>query len=433
MRSCLPIIGLCLAALPAFAQRPAPGAPQSRSILVTGGTVHVGDGRTIRDGAVGFRQGTIDYVGYSYGVKAAYDTVIDVTGREVYPGLILPDITLGLHEVDQVRASADERELGDIGPEVRAIAAYNTDSKVVPTVRNNGVLLAQVVPRGGIITGTSSVVQLDAWDPQDAVVRMDDGVHLHWPQAFEARGWWAEPGNTTKSEEERRAQRILQVRQFFQRAKAHAAEPRRARPDPRLDAMRGLFQGGATLFVHADRAREIQEAVLFAREMGVQRTVLVGGYDAWRVADLLRDKKVDVVLCRLHSLPMRADDPVDLPFRLPALLKERGVRFCLGYTGEMERMGSRNLAFVAGTAAAYGLGREEALRAVTLDAATILGIEARYGSLEAGKSATLFVSTGDALDMRTNRVEQAFIDGRRLDLDDTQKQLYRQYLERYAR
>ena len=172
---------------------------------------------------------------------------------------------------------------------------------------------------------------------------------------------------------------------------------------------------------------------MMAHELGVKRTVIVGGYDAWRVADLLHDKKVDVVLGRLHALPMRDDDDIDLPFRLPSLLKEKGIRFCLGYEGDMERMGARNLAFTAGTAAFFGLGKEAALQAMTLDAARVLGIDKRYGSLEPGKSATLFVSTGDALDMRTCAVTHAFIDGRHLDLDDHQRKLWRQYEQRYAR
>lgn len=423
------LFALCaLGASPLRAQRPSPGPPQTRSILVKGGTVHVGDGRTFDEGAVGFRGGRIDYVGYAYGVKAAYDTVIDIAGKHVYPGFILPDATLGLHEIDLVGATADEEEIGELEPEVRAIAAYNADSKVIATVRANGVLLAQVVPRGNILSGTSAIVRFDAWDPDDAAVRTGDGVHLDWPGAY-AGARTADDGDDPVRKA--RAKQLERIRRFFQRAKAYAAGPKDQEVDLRLDAMRGLFNGARTLFVHADRVREIQESVLFAREMGVVRTVIVGGYDAWRVADLLREKKVDVVLPRLHSLPLRADDDVDLPYRLPALLKERGVRFCLGMAGDMERPVSRNLGFVAGTASAYGLTREEALRAITLDAAAVLGIDADYGSLEPGKSATLFVSAGDALDMSGNRVEQAYIDGRRLTLDDHQKQLYRQYEQRY--
>ena len=432
MRKAATIIGICSLVCVA-AQRPSPAPAQAKSILVKGGTVHVGDGKTFDDGAVGLRNGVIDFVGYEYAVKGVYDTIIMAKGMQVYPGFILPDATLGLVEIDAVRASDDEAETGDLEPEVRTLSAYNADSKIIPTVRDNGVLLAQIAPRGNTISGTSGIVQLDAWNNNDAVVQADDGVHLNWPVAFERTGWWAEPGSTDKKEDDQRAKALGRISAFFLRAKAYSADAAPDKIDLRLAAMRGLFTGGKTLYVHADGAREIQEAVLFAKDMDVKHLVIVGGYDAWRIADLLRDKKVDVILQRLHTLPQREDEDPDLPYRLPALLKERGIRFCLGYTGDMERMGARNLGFIAGTASAYGLSAEDALRAITLDAATILGIDKRYGSLEAGKSATLFISTGDALDMRTNNVVRAFIDGRDISLDNRQKDLWKQYERRYRR
>lgn len=415
---------------PAAAQIPTPAPPQAKSILITGGTVHVGDGKVIDEGAVGFRDGRIDYVGFDYGVKAAYDTVIDAKGQHVYPGFILPDSPLGLIEVEQARATLDLSDVGLYEPELRSISAYKSDSRVTPTIRANGVLLAQVAPRGLTIAGTSSVVQLDAWDNDMAVLQADDGVWMSWPAAYQRQGWWAEPGETDSEKKDERQKRIEELRAFFRKARAYAAEPKPATVDLRLEAMRGLFTGAKALFVRADAAREIAEAVLFAKAEGVKRTVIAGGYDAWRVADLLRDNKVDVILRRTHSLPMRPEDDIDLPYKLPALLKERGIRFCLGYTGDHEHAGARNLPFTAGTARAYGLPPEDALRAITLDAAAILGIDQRCGSLAVGKDATLIVSQGDALDMRGNDVHWAFIQGRRIVLDDHQKQLYRQYTER---
>lgn len=416
------------------AQRPSPALPQKASFLITGGTVHVGDGRVIDEGAVGFRDGIIDFVGYAYGVQAEYDSVIDAKGQHVYPGLIAPDATLGIMEIEQVRATDDVNETGDFAPEARTLTAYKTDSRIIPTVRSNGVLIAQIAPRSGTIAGTSGIVQLDAWDNASAVVKADDGIHMNWPRAFQRGGWWAEPGETSSEKEDERAKRLRKLREFFATAKSYK-EWSRANPgkvDLRMQAMTGLFDGTKTLFVNANVVREIQEAVLFAKDMGVKKLVIVGGYDAWRVADLLKDNKVDVVLRRVHSLPLRDDDDVDLPYRLPAMLKEKGVRFCLGYAGDMEHMGVRNLAFTAGTASAYGLTRAEALSAITLDAARVLGIDKQCGSLEVGKDATVFISTGDALDMRTNNVVRAFIQGRHLDLDDHHKALYRQYKERYG-
>ena len=423
---------MLLTFIEASAQKPTPAPAQGKSVLLKGGTVHVGDGTVIDDAAIGFRNGSIDFVGHSYGVTAVYDTTISTKDQHVYPGLILPDNSLGLHEVDLVRATSDEDDTGEMEPELRALSAYNTDSRIIPTVRSNGVLIAQCTPRGGTISGTSSIVQLDAWDNASAAIRADDGVHLTWPRTTQRDGWWAEPGETAKTSVDERAKRLTAISDFFRRARAYAMARQHAQTDLRMEAMRGVFEGPKTLYVNADGAQDIQEAVLFAHGFGVKRTVIVGGYDAWRVADLLLDKKVDVILRRVHSLPLRDEDDVDLPFRLPALMKSKGIRFCLGYSGDMERMGSRNLAFLAGTAAAYGLSEEEALRAITLDAARVLGIDQRYGSLAVGKSATIFVSSGNALDMRTNNVTHAFIDGRHLDLDDHQKKLYRQYERRCA-
>ncbi|MEO8588474.1 MAG: amidohydrolase family protein [Flavobacteriales bacterium] len=428
------ILSLCVAVFQSASAQPiAPAPAQVKSVLVTGGTVHVGDGRVIDDGAVGFRAGRIDYVGYAYGVTTAYDTTINVTGQHVYPGFIAADAVLGLEEIEQIRSTVDKQDMGTLEPELRAISAYKADSRVIPTVRSNGVLLAQIAPRGPTIAGTSSIVQLDAWDREEATLRMDDGIFLTWPAAYQRSGWWAEPGETDREKKDERATKLEELRVFFNKASAYATVASPMEVDLRMEAMRGVFDGRKSLFVRADAAREISEAVQFAKEMGVERTVIVGGYDAWRVADLLRENKVDVVLARLHSLPLRPEDDVDLPYRLPVLLKERGVRFCLGYTGNHEHMGVRNLPFIAGTASAYGLSSEDALRAITLDAAAVLGIDDHCGSLAVGKDATLIVSNGDALDMRTNAIRHAFIQGRRIVLDDHQQQLYRLYKARYER
>ena len=429
-RTLFTLLALSLTGL-LFAQRPTPAPVQGKSVLITGGTVHTGDGRTIDEGAVGFRNGTIDFVGYAYGVTTAYDTVIDIKGQHVYPGFIAADATTGLVEIEQARSTSDQQDVGQMEPELRTIAAYKCDSRVIPTVRANGVLSAQIAPRGLTIAGTSSVVQFDAWSNDEAVVRADDGVHMTWPAAYQRGGWWAEPGETENEKKDERARVLEEIRTFFRKAKAYAEVKAPAQPDPRMEAMRGLFSGSKRLFIRANAAREIIESVQFAKAEGVLHTVIVGGYDAWRVADLLRENKVDVILRRTHSLPLRPDDDIDLPYRLPALLKERGVRFCLGYgEGSREHSGVRSLPFTAGTARAYGLAAEDALRAITLDAAAVLGIDGRCGSLTVGKDATLFVSAGDALDMRGNDVRHAFIQGRHIVLDDHQKQLYRQYLQR---
>ncbi|MBL0045356.1 MAG: hypothetical protein IPP33_13485 [Flavobacteriales bacterium] len=210
---------LVLVQVQGTAQKPTPAPPQSKSILLKGGTLHVGNGTSIDDAAVGFRNGLIDYVGHSYGITATYDTVINTIDQHIYPGLILPDNSIGLHEVDLVRATEDADETGRLEPEVRAMSAFNTDSRIIPTLRSNGVLIAQSTPRGEVIAGTSSVVQLDAWDNSTAAIKVDDGVHMTWPKAYDREGWWAEPGDVNKGKGDERTKSWMSWTNFSIRPK----------------------------------------------------------------------------------------------------------------------------------------------------------------------------------------------------------------------
>lgn len=415
----------------AYAQIPAPGASQTQSVLILNATIHVGNGRVIEQGAIAFENGNITVVtnGLTAPDKSLYDKVIDATGKHVYPGFIAPNSRLGLTEIDAVRATRDFKDVGAIVPHVRALIAYNTESRITPTVRSNGILLAQVTPKGNMVSGTSSVVQLDAWNWEDAALRTDDGIHLNWPAAYQQTGWWAQPGPAKKNAS--RDKKIAELTTFFVQAKAYCETPEPEEKNLGYEAMRGIFDGTQTLFLHANYARDILAAIEFGREHGAKKMVLVGGYDAWRVPGVLKDNHVSVMVRRVHDLPLRAEDDIDMPYKLPYLLQQAGIPFCLNNAGDMEAMGTRNLGFYAGTACAYGLSKEEALRSITLSTAEILGIDELVGSLEEGKQATLFISEGDALDMRTNNVQAAFIQGREVDLDNPQEALYRKYKARY--
>jgi imidazolonepropionase-like amidohydrolase len=411
---------------------PAPAPSQTKSILLKGGTLHVGNGVVIENAAVGFNQGKITLVA-DLSTNQVNDRdfaeVINTAGKHIYPGFIIPNSTLGLREIDAVRATRDFSETGQLNPNVRAVIAYNTESRIIPTVRNNGVLLAQVTPRYGLVSGTSSVVELDGWNWQDAAYRTDDGVHVNWPAMYSGSGWWAEPGSIEKNKETDK--QINELRAFFADSKAYAEQIPATGKNLKLEAMSGLFNGTRNLYINADYVKDIIRAVNFAKEFGVANVVIVGANDAHLVAEFLKENNVSVILNRTHSLPGRDDDDVDLPYKIPFLMQQAGVLFCLNYEGDMEAMGSRNLAFTAGTAAAYGLTKEQALMSITLNAAKILGIDKTVGTVELGKDATLFVSSGDALDMRGNQVEAAFIRGKRLTLDDPQKQLYRKYSAKF--
>ncbi|MDQ3047342.1 MAG: amidohydrolase family protein, partial [Bacteroidota bacterium] len=187
-----------------------------------------------------------------------------------------------------------------------------------------------------------------------------------------------------------------------------------------------------TLYIHANNAKEIIESVNFAKNNGITNVCIVGGKDSWMVTDLLKANNVSVMVARVHDLPDRPEDDIDLPYKLPYLLEKAGILYCLNNEGDMEAMNTRNLPFLAGTAAAYGLTKEQALKAVTLNAAKILGIDKTTGSLEKGKDANLFISTGDALDMRGNNVEAAFVKGKTIDLNNDQKALYEKYKTKYG-
>jgi len=408
-----------------------PADDQTKPIMLTGGTAHLGNGQVIENAAIGFEKGKITVVddATKANIDKSYYEVIDIKGKHVYPGFIAPNTTLGLREIDQVRATLDIKELGSLNPNVRTIIAYNTDSEIIPTVRSNGVLLAQIASKGGIISGTSSIVELDAWNWEDAAYKMDEGIYMYWPGKFKNTGWWAEPGPIEKNNNRDKHLKLLD--DFFDDAKSYIESSQTKEQNLKLEAIRGIFDGTKTLYIRSNTANDMMESVLFAQKKGVKKTVIVGGRDAWRIAGFLKEKNIPVILSRVHALPAQADDDVDMPFKQPGILQKAGVLFCIGYMGAMEAMGLRNLPFSAGTAATYGLTKEEAIQAITLNTAKILGIDKTVGSIEKGKDATIIVSTGDVLDMRTNNIEYAFIRGKKINLDNRQKQLYEKYKVKY--
>lgn len=431
MKQLLILTVLLAAAINSNAQ--IPSKPQTQAIALMGGTAHLGNGEVIENSAIVFENGKIIFVGKA--ADAKYDErttkAINVSGKQIYPGFICPNTTLGLTEIGAARATNDFTEVGDFNPNIRALIAYNTDSKIIPTVRSNGVLLAQTVPQDGVISGTSSIMELDGWNWEDAVYKADDVVHLHWAKMFSFKWNWLEdePGKIEKNK--KREEQLNSIKTFFREAKAYCQKEKIEKTNLKLEAMRGIFDGSKKLFVYADFARDIIDAVNFCKETGIANAVLVGGRDAWRVTDILKENNIPVILFRIHDLPYRADEDIDISYKIPVLLKQAGIFFCLSYEGDMGATGVRNLPFIAGTAAAYGLTKEEALITITSNTAKILGIEKSVGTIEAGKDATIIVSTGDALDMRTNNIELAFIRGKMVDLNDKQKELYKKYSQKY--
>ncbi len=411
----------------AFAIVPTPAADQSQAIALTGVVIHIGNGQVIDNGVITFDEGIITRVG---SVDDRIDTrnhlVIELPGQHVYPGFVLANTTLGLAEVASVRATLDVVEEGDINASVRSAIAYNTDSEIIPASRFNGILTAQVVPEGGLISGSSSVFKLDGWNWEDAVLSQDGGMHMRWPSLTE-RQRNSQTGILETVANENYTAQVELLTSLFQNATTYTGSPLNLN----LAAMQPLLRGNATLFIHADQAKEIISAVRFARRFNIEELVLVGGMDALMIKDFLVAENIPVLYERIHSLPGQEWYDVDTPFKTPFLLHEAGIKVGIG-GGATELQSQRNLPFFAGTAAAHGLDRETALSLITKNTAEILGVDDRVGTLEAGKDATLFISTGDALDMRTSQVFGAYIQGRDIDLYGTQQELYERYQERYS-
>ena len=408
-----------------------PAKKQTKSVLILNATAHLGNGEIIENSAIGFQDGKITLVADAKLIrisKDAYETTIDATGKHVYPGFIAPNSTLGLVEIDAVRSSDDETEIGNINPHIRSLIAYTAESKVIETVRPNGILMAQITPRGGRVSGTSSIVQLDAWNWKDAPIKENDGIHLNFPANYIRTGWWAEPGSLDANKEY--LKQIEEINSFFANSIAYLADTSKE-INLVFEAMSGLFDGTQTLFIHADENKQIIDAIEFAKKNGVKKMVIVGGFEAYKSAELLQKNNIGVLLSRVHEMPKSDDQDIDLPYKMAKLLTDKGILVGLENSGEMERMQTRNLPFLAGTCAAYGLDKEQALQLITLNTAKLLGIDNLCGSLEIGKDATLFISEGDALDMRTNKLTNAFIQGRMINLDNHQSQLYKIYKEKY--
>lgn len=411
-------------------QTPVPAKPQAKPIALTGGVAHLGNGQVIQNSIVAFDKGKLTVVADATTAKVdlAGFEVINITGKHVYPGFILPNSQVGLQEVSSIRAMNDYTERGEMNPNVRSQISYNTDTEYTPSFRFNGVLLAEATPTGGTISGTSSVMEMDGWNWEDATHTVDVAVHMNWPalmrRQFDFNTFtFAESANADYDKQ------VTDLERFFAEAVSYGAlSPKET--NLKFEAMLGLFDGKKTLMLHANNPKEIVESIRFAQRSGVKRITLVGGTGALWVADFLKENKIPVILPSTHNLPNRTDDDIDMPYKLPHLLTQAGVTVSLMDDGALH--GSRNLGFYAGTASAYGMSKEDALKTITSNTAKALGIDSRVGTLEVGKDATLFVSNGDALDYRGNVLTHAYISGKLMTLPGNQQELYERYSRKYG-
>lgn len=406
-----------------------PADKQSTAISIEGATAHLGNGKVIENSLIMFNEGKITFVGSAMMKIARQGKIIKAEGKHIYPGFIAANSTLGLVEIDAVKASDDQREIGIANPHIRSLIAYNAESKVVESMRPNGVLMAQITPRGGTISGTSSIVQLDAWNWEDAAIKVDDAIHMNWPGSFTRGRWWLGEDPALKADTKYPAN-IDKIKTYFLDAKNYLAGSKEKVHLP-YQAMEGLFNGSQKLFIHTSGKREITDAITITKELGIDNIVIVNGEGAETVTDLLVKNNVPVVLQRPHRNPNSEDDAYDYTYTIAKTLTDKGVVVSLGMEGQMERMNTRNLPFYAGTFSAHGLDKEVALQLITSNSAKILGIDNIVGTLEVGKDATLFISEGDALDMRSNQLTKAYIQGRDISLESHQTELWKRYSKKY--
>ncbi len=411
------------------AQVPVPAPKQEKAIILIGSIAHLGNGEVINNSIIAFNNGKITHVGdaSNHSLNLSSYKVINVEGKHIYPGLILPNVGLGLVEVGSVKATVDAAEIGSFNPNVRSIIAYNTDSEVIPTLRSNGILLAQVTPSGGTISGSSSIVQLDAWNWEDAVYKIDDGIHLNWPSLMSSASFFNPSAGSSRNTGYDKS--VAEIDKLFSDAKAYMNITDPAETNLKLEAMKGLLNASKTLFIKAGGVKEILESVKFANKHEVKKIVLVGvDEDILKITEFIKENKIPVIISMLMRPPKRADGDLKIQYKIPDILTKEGILVGLDFPNPT---GAFNLPFFAGSAVTYGMDKEEALKTITSNMAKILGIEDRTGSIEEGKDANIIVSTGDLLDIKTSNVELAFITGRQIDLDNKHKRLYRKFKNKY--
>ena len=431
-------VAIGCAAVVSQANTQIPPPPQSKPLLVTGATLHTMSGVPIVNGRMLIDKGRIVAIGT---VEEIPDTVgadvIAMNGKHIYPGLIAANSALGLVEVQAVRATIDTAEAGAFNPNARALVAVNADSELIPVARSNGILATLTAPLTGptgLIAGTSALIQTDGWTWETMGLIPEVGLHVSLPSMrFNPSLYSSLPAARLEEMQRLSTQRLKSLEEAFQQAAAYAdakaAEP--ALPiDVRWEAMRGAMRGERPVFIHADELPQIRHALQLAERFKL-KLIIVGGYDAWRLADLLKTRNIPVILAGVHRLPLRRDDDIDAPFRLAAKLHAAGVKFAIARSGSaFDAATERSLPYEAATAVAYGLPREEAIKAITLYPAEIIGADRLIGSLQKGRLASFLVTDGDPLDIRT-RVERIFIQGRELPLSDKHIKLNEKYQEKY--
>ena len=412
----------------------------AETLLLTGATVHTVSGDTLSPGQVLMRDGKVAAVGRS--VSAPGAATLDLHGQHLYPGLILLDSVLGLIEIEAVRSTADNTEVGEYTPDVESWVAVNPDSELLPVARANGVACFEPVPKGGIVPGQSGLVAMEGWTSEQRTLKKPLALHLFWPNLDLAlkpparADVKSKPKSLADQAKARRA-KVQAMLEFFEEARAYAKAKAAGGPAgapspqrvPAWEAMLPYVRGELPIMVHADETRQIQAAVEWATT-NHYRMILADGRDAWRLAGLLATNHIPVIYAHTYTQPTRDSESYDVHFTAPAVLHRAGVEvtFTIGLS-PMAAPLARNLPYEAAQAVAYGLPEAEALKGITLYPARLAAVADRLGSIEPGKDATLFACSGSILDVRAN-VTHLWLAGKEVSLETRHTRLYEKYRNR---
>ena len=408
-----------------------PSGNQSHPILIQNGTVYTISNGIKENTDILFENGKIIKIGKNLSVTENIEK-INAFGKYIFPGLISASTVLGLQEIGAVRATRDYAEVGEFNPNVRANVSYNPDSELIPISRSNGVLLALSIPRSGLVSGQSSLMMLDGWTWEDATLKHPVGLHLFWPSMGVPKN--NKKDHKDKPKGDRRLKSIQKIDDILNDSRAYSKlklnNSSSFKHNLKMEGMLPVIQKDIPIFIHANEVRQIEAAIYWSIRQGIEM-VLVGGKDSWRVIQLLKDNNIPVIYTQTHSNPRRRFENFNQAFTTPVQLFNAGVKFCISNSeSSFQTPHIRNLPYHAAKAGSYGLPWDEAIRSITLSTAEILGVDDRLGSIEVGKDATLFISDGDILDVRT-QVELAFISGKKIDMSDRHKMLFDKYKQKY--
>jgi len=408
-----------------------PVAPQSQAVALRGATIHTVTKGVIQNGTIIFDGGKITAIGANIAIPAG-TKIVDVTGKHIYPGLIDAYSTVGISEIGAVDMSNDVNEVGDFNPNVRTDVAVNAESRHINTSRSQGVLTTITTPGGGLISGMSSAMALEGWSWEEMSLESSAALNVNWPEPrpgggrFGGGGGGREGGGGNRVTYE---ERVQQLKNYFAEARAYrdaVAAKEQVRSDARYMAMIPALDRKIPVVVSANSTSQINDAITWAKQENL-KLIIRGGDDAIHVAARLKAENIPVILTSTMEAPNRNHEGYDAAYARAAQLHKAGVKFAI--SGGPASLNTDRLPYEAGVAVAFGLPEEEAIKAVTINAAEFMGLSDRIGSLEVGKQATLLITTGTPIDMKSD-VLQAYIQGKELDMIDIQKHFFEKYMEK---